>query len=162
MDPYIIGSVSVVSLIGWSYYKGWVGIVTEWIGTRHSQVKLLLALMSKLRTDPSKGSNTTPSFVLSDSDTSAQITYDRLDQRHIITVPYERKYVAAMSQFKAELLRQDNVPLDITQQPGIPYLISPFHLGGHTIRVTNQETRRHVDYVKMECPMYAETLMETE
>lgn len=162
MDNYLVSSIVVISLLGFSYYKGYLSSVSKWIDTRRQRVKLLISLMDKIKTDISTKKDSMTSFTVNDSDMSATILYERMDQKYIVLVPYNRKYVAPMSQFKVELLRTNNNPVDITQQPGIPYLVTAESLGGYAIRITNQETGLSHEYGSDKAPIYGEEVMDFE
>ena len=77
---------------------------------------------------------------MNESDMSASIIYEWMWSQYILLVPYSRKHIADMTQFKVELLRDNKDPLNITQQPGIPYLICAKDLGGSPIRIINEDT----------------------
>jgi hypothetical protein len=157
----IISGVGIIGIVGYAYYRGFFTTVSDWFQMRYHRVTMILSLIDKIQNDI--GSKTSQvAFSINDTDTSASIVYERIGQQYIMLIPYNRKYVAAMSQFKAELLRTDNEPVNITQQPGIPYLIHADSLGGHTIRITNQETNVSHEYPHTEIPMYAEEVMDNE
>ena len=100
-------------------------------------------------------------FTVNNTDQSASIVYERLGEQCIILVPYNRSHIPAMAQFKVELLRDEKSPVDITQQPGIPYLISADALGGIGIRITNQDNGVIKTYDRFRIPMYGiEAMME--
>lgn len=162
MDNYLINSIAVVSFLGFSYYYGYFSAVSNWIKTSCQRVKILITLMDKIKTDISMKKDSMTSFTVNDTDTSATIMYQRLDETYLVLVPYNRKYVAPMSQFKVELLRNNNKSIEITQQPGIPYLVNAENLGGYAIRVTNQETGKFHDYLNDKAPVYCEEVMDFE
>jgi hypothetical protein len=101
-------------------------------------------------------------FAINDSDMSAEITYNVMNEFRTINIPYSRQYIVPMSQFKAELLHNGNISKDITQQPGIPYMVSALDLGGTDIKITNQETEKAYIYHGNYIPMYAKEVMEFE
>jgi hypothetical protein len=162
MDNYLLGSLVIVTFIGLSCYQGYIGRVSNWVNTKRQKVKLLLSLMDKIKKDVSTEKKEEVSFTVNNTDKSASIVYERMGQQYIMLIPYNRKYVAAMSQFKAELLRKDNKPLDITQQPGIPYIVNADSLGGYAILMTNQETGKSHEYSHDIIPMYGEEIIDTE
>lgn len=159
---YLIGSMLMVSFAGVSYYNGYISRISNWFNVRRQRVKLILTLLEKLQTDVKDKRNTTPAFAINDNDMSASLTYERLEEKYILFVPYMRKYIAPMSQFKTELLRENKDPLNITQQPGIPYLVTADQLGGYAIRITNDETGKSYDYQYDKYPLYGEEVMDIE
>ena len=155
-SKYLLGSLIAISFLGITYCSGWI---TE----KYRNLRIVMTLINNIK--PQNKLQDKPaveSFKINDNDRSASITYERMNKQHTIQVPYTRKYIAAMSQFKAELLRKDLDPIDITQQPGIPYLVDASTLGGYAIRITNQETGKSHNYLGNELPRYGEEIMETE
>lgn len=152
MSIYWITSLGIVSIIVYHYE------IVPWIRKTYQKLQILQKLTNL---DIEQPKENIPSFVINDTDLSAQISYQRVNSKYPISVPYNRKYVIAMSQFKAELLRKDKPTLDITQQPGLPYLVSPSDLGGYMIKITNEETGSVASYID-KSPMYAEEIMFSE
>lgn len=163
MDTYLVGSAVLLSIFGISHYMGYLTGLTTWVDTRRQKVKLLLTLIDTLQNPSSSSASTTrTAFNVNDTDTSANITYERMGHEYILFVPYNRGFVAPMSQFKAELLRKNANPVNITQQPGIPYMVTADELGGYAIRMTNQETGVAHEYNHKTAPMFGEEVMDRE
>jgi len=162
MDAYIFGLLIITTCIGISYYKGYINKMIKWFNVRRQKVKLILSLIDKIQKEISVANKSTSVFTINDTDASASIIYQRLGQQYVMLVPYNRKYAIAMSQFKVELVRDNNSTLDITQQPGIPYLVNAKDLGGHTIRMSNQETGKSYEYSQNIIPMYGEEIIDFE
>ena len=74
---------------------------------------------------------------LSDDCKMLTIPYKKNNQLYSITVPYSTMNILPMTDFKVVLKKGDSDSIDITQQPGIPYLSSASELGGESIIVTN-------------------------
>lgn len=157
---YVAASITI-SLLGISYYKGFFSKTKNWINVRQQRVKMLLTLAKNIQ-QSADSKKTIASFAVNESDLSASIIYERMGSQYILMVPYSRKYVAAMTQFKVELLRHDKEPLNITQQPGIPYIVTAHDLGGYSIRVTNEDTGISHEYKDTTPPMYGEEVMDQE
>ena len=162
MDTYLTGSLCLISLLGFSYYKGYISNASTWVTVRGARIKLLLTMINNMQTDSSTINQPIESFTVNNTDASASIIYHRMNQQYTVLVPYNRKYVVPMSQFKVELLRSNDLPIDITQQPGIPYLINASRLGGYAIRITNQETGQHHEYSSEISPMYGDEVIDFE
>lgn len=90
---------------------------------------------------------------------SANLIYSRLGSKYILNVPYNRKYVATMAQFEVYLILKDADPIKITQQPGIPYMVSAKDLGGVIIRIVNHENDTRYDYSENIIPLYGTEAM---
>ncbi|CAH6421715.1 Hypothetical protein HVR_LOCUS1355 [uncultured virus] len=162
MEPYYVGAVVVASVLVASHYFGYLSAMCDWVSVRKQRVKLIINLLSKIQNDVSDPTKTTISFSVNESDVSASVLYERMGQQYLLLVPYNRSYVAAMTQFKAELLRSEKDSLIITQQPGIPYLVTAEELGGYAIRVTNEDTGLSKEYGKNIAPKYGEEVMDRE
>jgi hypothetical protein len=156
MDIYVYTFILLVPVIGLLCYKSYFSKFSQWINSKYQNTKLILSLIDRLNIE----NKPQTSFVINDTDMSANIVYERLANKYILFVPFNRKYIASMTQFKAELLRKNDTPIDITQQPGIPYMVSAKLLGGDSIRITNQETGNYHDYDNI--PGYAEEIMDFE
>ena len=99
------------------------------------------------------------SFKVNDTDISASVTYEHFGEKYIIFVPYNRSKIASMTQLTATLLRDNDENVNITQQPGIPYMVNADMLGGHTIRLTNNDTGETHDYEKETMPFYGNEVL---
>lgn len=157
----VISGIGIIGAIGYAYYRGFFTTVSDWCQMRYNRATMILSLINKIQNDITP-KNIQVAFSVNDTDTSASIVYERIGQQYIMLVPYNRRYVAAMSQFKVELLRTNNEPVNITQQPGIPYLVSADSLGGYSIRITNQETGTSKEYLHIDIPHYGEEVMDNE
>jgi len=161
METYLVGTVITLSVFGVSYYKGYFSTARDWFNIRQQRVKMVMTLMKNIQ-QVAESKKTVASFSVNDSDLSASIIYERMGSQYILMVPYSRKYIAAMTQFKVELLRYNKEPLDITQQPGIPYTVSAEDLGGLAIKITNEDTGTSFEYKDSTLPMYGEEVMDLE
>ena len=93
---------------------------------------------------------------------SALLNYQYLGQDYIISIPYNRKKLINMIQYKAELFYNDKKSINITQQPGIPYILNAKDLGGEYIKITNMGTGLSCDYDNTQSPMYGDELIYQE
>lgn len=152
----------MAALIGICYYKGYFSSAMNWINTKNQRAKLLLTLLNNIKTETPAIKDQIVSFTVNDTDVSANIIYERLGQQYMVQLPYDRRYVANMTRFNVELLRKGKLPLNITQQPGIPYLVTAESLGGYAILITDQETGKTHQYSSNIIPMYGEEAMGDE
>ena len=65
---------------------------------------------------------------------SAVIIVNQAGKKHSVYVPYDRKKSSSMLRKKVFLIKGDE-KIDISQKPGIPYLITAKQLGGSSIVV---------------------------
>jgi len=116
------------------------------------QAGILIRIVKQMQNQERQTS--TETFEVDPSDVTASIRYNRMGTSYKVVVPFSRLNVASMSQLKATLLYSNQPPLDITQQPGIPYSFSAKDLGGLCIRIENAETGVSHDYTDKP-PLYA-------
>jgi len=126
----------------------------------HKQYKIIITIYDILQNLETR-SKGTDQFKIGDNDNHGIISYSRHGHQYTYMVPFQRSYISAMSQFKAQLLMSDDTLIDITQQPGLPYFITANCLGGTVIRITNEETGVSVDYTDKP-PFFATEVMNKE
>lgn len=83
---------------------------------------------------------------VNDTRKSAVITYTSYGIERLINVPYHRDIKEAMRPWRVLLVGKSKDPVDITQEPGYPYLCSPQELGGREIIAQNQQTNQVISY----------------
>jgi len=93
---------------------------------------------------------------------SATIEYEYFGQNYKLSIPYNRKKLINMTNYKVELFFTDKTPINITQQPGIPYILSANDLGGEYIKISNMENGLSHNYDNKQVPMYADELINNE
>jgi len=76
----------------------------------------------------------TTQFRLTPNRQVAEISYVRIEHPYRVWVPYDRHLAGRSIGHTATLIR-DNEEINITQQPGIPYLVTAEDLGGSEIRI---------------------------
>ena len=159
MELYAFGSLTILSFLGFSYYKGYITPLLDWTATQWKRSKIAYQLFKQLNTESEKGP-CKPSVTVNDAGTCIAIEYNYFGNPFKVHVPYDRRYVSAMCMLRAELIRDGKVICDITQQSGIPYLINPEDLGGNIIRITDDETGKVSEYCGP--PGYGLNLMWSE
>jgi len=75
---------------------------------------------------------TESAFTLGQNEQTAEIVYNRLGKSYKLIVPFSRSLSSTMNKCRLYLV-SENKEIDITQQPGIPYLVSASQLGGTKI-----------------------------
>jgi hypothetical protein len=73
-------------------------------------------------------------FSINDTGKSASIKYTRYGKSYILNIPYDRSRISSMSSYTVYLIK-NNQRINITQQSGIPYLVTADELGGNSIEV---------------------------
>lgn len=140
-----------------SYRKGHHLLVKE----NYTKLKLLYSMFNSFNAPDSPEIKVHKSnFVISDSDKSAIITYERFKTEYMVIIPYNRRYVSKMMHLKVEIKIEDDKFLEITQQPGIPYLVSAEMLGGKEIKISNTDTGQVHIYQGNEIPGYGIEVFE--
>lgn len=69
---------------------------------------------------------------------SAVLSITHLGKQHNIYVPYHRNISTKMLRRKYILIK-DGARIDITQKPGVPYLVSAEDMGGQEILIEDRE-----------------------
>lgn len=90
----------------------------------------------------------------------AKLTYNYRGTQYNIIMPFSRNYAVDMIQFRVELLKKDDIVMDITQQAGLPYLFNAESLGGYDIRIINDDNGKIYNYGSKNSPGYGIEVME--
>lgn len=140
---------AVLALVGVAWYY------SDTINTVLKRIKIMYNLAQSMDRP------TTPvTLTISDTDETALLTYNRLNTQYTVSLPYNRRKVASMNQFTVHLLYKNQGPLNITQEPGIPYIVSANQLGGVAIEVIDSDTGNKVTYSGDQIPMYCVEVIE--
>lgn len=127
----------------------------KWIYQKYIIIKMALTLLYSISFPPEiKETQNMHKFVINTTQCSASIMYEYIGKPYIVTVPYNKKHVIRMSDYKVELIYEDGKILPITQQAGVPYLVSAKSLGGKYIKVTDFESESAKIYNEDEIPGY--------
>ena len=131
-------------------------IHSKWWHNASNKLHLLMKVSSIL----AQGSKSQQaSFVINDTDCSATLAYAYNGASHTICVPFTRSRSLAMSNLQVLLVRSDKSTVNITQQPGIPYLVSSRELGGVKISVTNIDSGATFSYEQDYVPLYCDEVL---
>ena len=84
---------------------------------------------------------------------SAVIIVNQAGKTHSVYVPYDRKKSSSMLRKKVYLIKE-NEKIDISQKPGVPYLITAKQLGGSEIIVEDLSGEIIKRYTEDEVPNY--------
>lgn len=152
--------IYAVCAFGVLYGSGLVPWVLNWFLDKKRKIDVVMTMMNNITTEVSQEKSLKTGFSVNNNDLSASVLYERMMNTYVVWLPYDRSQVAAMSQFKVELLRNKGDPVNITQQPGIPYLVSATELGGHSIKVINTENGTKYEYTGDQVPLYCKEVLD--
>ena len=68
---------------------------------------------------------------------SLRIRYLYEGKEYLVYLPFEKRYINKMINSNVELIYPDGHTTPLVQQPGVPYLIAPKHLGATSASVTS-------------------------
>lgn len=88
------------------------------------------------------------------------IRYRRFGRNYLLHVPYSERDVRRMTSHQVFLEADNGDTTPITQQPGIPYMVSAKELGGKSIVAMNGESGKRVIYEKGKRPGFLEELKD--
>jgi hypothetical protein len=142
MDRYIATSIFITNIIGiisFIVFYNW-----KWIKTKYNKCKTVYTLIN------SDNFTTGSEFQLHPNGKSAIITYNRYGKNYHLYVPYSGMIATEMNRFRAYLIKDSSDKKgkkeeEITQQPGIPYMITASDLGGEKI-IFRYRDRREVEF----------------
>ena len=132
-----------------------------WILNKYRRFQLLLTLvttLSRINQGQTQGNQESP-FVINDSDRSVSIPYSYNGVSYTAFMPFKRQAALAMNDLRVLVVLTDGRLVNITQQPGIPYLVTATELGGTEIRVINDDTGESVVYNATTIPNYCAEVM---
>lgn len=143
--------LSILLLLGYFIYKAY-----PWIKAKYLALQLLYGMINAINSPTNNATNTPEisKFVINKTNRSASIMYEHFQKMYIVSIPYDRSQRVRMTSYKAELIYPDGKRLLITQQPGVPYLVSARSLGGESIEITNQEDGKSIIYSGDSIPNY--------
>lgn len=102
----------------------------------------------------------TVAFAVNNGGRSASISYSRLGEHYVVHLPYQRRSVTKMLSFNAAVHKNDGSVINITQQPGLPYLTSANDFGAERIVITNGENGKTASYTGDTIPGFATELLD--
>ena len=113
---------------------GWMG----YMGYRYGEAQFYSYVMNRVKDELDKRmKKEDEEEMFRPSEKSAVIRVSSGGKSHSIFVPYDRNKSTSMLRKKVFLMKEDGNKLDISQKPGVPYIISAAHLGGTQIIVEN-------------------------
>lgn len=80
-------------------------------------------------------------FIVCGSRKAARLSYNHLGVDRMVYLPFNPRLVSKMSGHRAILIKEGE-EIDITQQVGLPYLVTAADLGGTEIRIIQGERER--------------------
>lgn len=149
-----------ISIIAILFYFDVYG-VRRWLNSKYNGDSMKFMLMKQLLSLMIKKLTTkvqSPKFAINDSRQSASLTFPYLGKIYPLNVPYKQSLVVKMSALQVFLIMKTGTELNITQPPGIPYMVSAKDMGGKGIRIINLDTRKNKIYEEDEIPFFADDL----
>jgi len=116
-------------------------------------------LQNALLNNASKSKKKNETYI-SKSKKCIHIYYDYLGKEYMLTVPYNGLSSVDMIQYQMDAIYENGETLTITQQPGIPYLITNDHLNCLKLKAINHETDVYHEY-KNELPDYCREICDS-
>lgn len=140
----------ITATLGVCYYKIFHKKLTNWI---------IQKVVDKVLENypPPKSSH---SIEISENGRSLIMSYTHLGRDYKLFLPYNRRATIPMAQYKASLNKRDGLNIDITQQPGIPYLVTPEDLGGDSITILNRDNGVQYTFGSSQTPLYANEVLD--
>jgi len=86
-------------------------------------------------------------------DNYIEIPYKHMNINYKVWLPYNHKLVLKMLPYTVTAVK-DNQSLNITQQPGVPYLITPYDLNAESIITYNENEDQEDFYYNQIMPFY--------
>ena len=133
LEIVILGATTVIGYFTWKIYSS------------RAHLTLFKNVVETLMKESYK-----PNCVINDTQQSATLMYERMGKIYHLTVPYNRSIMANMVGKKVYLIKQTpekEIVIDVTHQPGIPYLVTANAMGGMSFRITDS-----IDDVTVEVP----------
>ena len=181
MDPRIrfallvLFAITVTTLINHPYYFMILTIIAVPLGHYLStsnilerlrfQIEIMYRIIEKLiyllRTmngDPLIKKIAVPDISLNNR--SGKIVYMYQNNNYEVLIPYHAHLMVPMLDLQAFLLFEDGTRQEITQQPGIPYMITAHEYGAKEIEIINHDTKASKKYTANERPMFASELFD--
>lgn len=141
-------------------YLGYRYGVINYIKNGYKQIKLLTQLINNIE----KVNNLPHDNNLELGDNYAMITYTHNANVYKIYIPFDRMKAIYMSDIKMHL-EDDDQTIDITQEPGIPYLLSPSMIGRTSsakIIAHNISNNKTHTYVADEIPLFCNDVLDDD
>jgi hypothetical protein len=96
------------------------------------------------------------SIIVNDSDQSITVTYEKTGMGYSVFLPFNRAHVLRMNNLQMRLTMANGTSVNITQEPGIPYLCSAAELGGISITAYNIDDETSHEFGLNEKPLYCD------
>ncbi len=118
-----------------------------------SRLKGILSIIRMANTIT--GNNKYSYLSMNDSYLSASLVYIRDGKQYILNIPYNKYIRGKMFKFNVYLMKDGN-EINVTQQPGIPYLVTAKELGGDNFVLFNKLTRKKYILAEDKIPSFSQ------
>lgn len=162
---------TVGSLLAYVTYQakydthGWYGKVSESVNRKRCKLRRASQMLQAFNNGLE--ALKAPNFSINDTGCSASITYNHVGKSYLVNVPFKSSLTNAMMPLRAVLHKLLNdkktvKEIDITQEPGIPYMVCAGDLGGSKIVISNSFTGQSMTFETFESPGYVYKLHYSE
>lgn len=88
------------------------------------------------------------------------IYYDYLGKEYLVILPYNKSKLVEMCKYNFIAVYDNNNQVEITQQPGVPYLVSSEEIECKEIIVRNNDADVKYVYKKDKVPRYGDEILD--
>jgi hypothetical protein len=153
----------LVCFISFLFYRfdpfGWFIGIKARVAQIYSLANIILNGMNGMQ-KPSSAAQ--PAAKFNAAQKSMCITYSEMGQVRMINIPTDLTKIRQMEPCRVILHMTGGHKVDITQRPGIPYLVNAAQLGGTHFEIYNQDTERSDILVIDAVPGYLDFLYQSQ
>lgn len=140
----IVSCIAVAEIVGLENH-------CSWYRTRRQKIVTLYCLFASVTSviwQQFLRSNSSSSAKICDSQQCLSIIYNWQGKAYSLYVPFNKSLMRTWNGIKVFLLK-DDLELDITQQPGVLYLITPQQMGGSGAKIVKGDKIIMIDKTKI-------------
>jgi hypothetical protein len=138
-----------IASISYGYYRG----AFDNVMSRLNQIKKMAPMLAGMI---GIDLNSAREMFSRNNSKSAQIIYVRAGTKYKLNVPYDTlTSVTRYKKYQLIMIQRKNGQVtrtDITQQPGIPYLVSPIQMGAQKFILQTKDGKQIAEWTKHEIP----------
>lgn len=115
---------------------------------------IFLSILMKFVSFKNKLFESSFSFTCISNRKLCRLSYERFGNKYNLFLPYDSSKVSYFNNFQVYLRNNSNEHINITQQPGIPYLLTAKQMGGNCYLIIDK--LNSATYETEDPPMYLE------